>query len=103
MQVVSLVEARQEEAIRRILEHCGLWQGPPPRLPPARPPPVRRRPPPPREIQLLLAPDFAYEITGSGAEQDGLLPRGPQLVPDPDYLAECHREAEGQETVVRYD
>jgi len=34
MQVVSFIEARQEEVIRRILEYCGLWQGPPSRLPP---------------------------------------------------------------------
>jgi len=58
MQVVSFIEARQEEVIRRILEYCGLWQGPPSRLPPARPPPRggcqgggridRLRPRPPR-------------------------------------------------------
>jgi hypothetical protein len=37
MQVVSFIEARQEQVIRRILDHYGLWQRPPRRLPP-RPP-----------------------------------------------------------------
>ena len=54
MQVVSFIEARQEEVIRRILEYCGLWQGPPSRLPPARPPP--------REVQLVLDPEFIDEL-----------------------------------------
>jgi hypothetical protein len=64
MQVISFIEARQEEVIRRILEHCGLWQGPLPRLPPARPPPVPRRPRPPREVQLVLDPEFMGDVAG---------------------------------------
>jgi hypothetical protein len=34
MKVNSFVESRQDEVIRKILEHCGLWHDPPPRAPP---------------------------------------------------------------------
>jgi hypothetical protein len=34
MKIISFMEARQSEIIRKILTHCGLWQEPPPRAPP---------------------------------------------------------------------
>jgi hypothetical protein len=34
MKIVSFIEAGQGEVIRKILDHCGLWQDPPPRAPP---------------------------------------------------------------------
>jgi hypothetical protein len=36
MKIISFVEARQDEVIRKILEHCGLWHpgAPRPRAPP---------------------------------------------------------------------
>ena len=98
MQVVSFIEARQEEVIRRILEYCGLWQGPPSRLPPARPPPARRQRPPPREVQLVLDPEFIDELPTSGPS-----PPGRHLVPDRDHLADRHREADAREAAVSID
>jgi len=98
MRVISFIEARQEEVIRRILEHCGLWLGPLPGLPPTRPPPVQKRPPPPRDVQLVLDPEFAQEPAISGSS-----PPGRHMVLDPQYLAECHREKEAQQAVVLYD
>ena len=35
MKIVAVIEARQGEVIRKILEHCGLWHDPPPRAPPS--------------------------------------------------------------------
>ena len=34
MKIMALIEARQGDVIRKILEHCGLWHDPPPRAPP---------------------------------------------------------------------
>ena len=97
MQVVSFIEAHQEDVIRGILKHGGLWQGPLPRLPPARPPPTYKRPPP-REVQLVLDPEFTRELPGGG-----VAPAGRHIVLDPQYLAERPREAEAQQAVVLYD
>jgi ribosomal protein S27E len=36
MKIISFIEARQEDVIRKILEHCKLWEDPPPRAPPPR-------------------------------------------------------------------
>jgi len=33
MRIVAFIEARQQEVIRKILEHCGLWEDPPARSP----------------------------------------------------------------------
>ena len=42
MKIISFIEARQGEVIRKMLEDCGLWKAPPPRVPPkAVPPPSR--------------------------------------------------------------
>jgi hypothetical protein len=35
MKIISFIEARQDDVVREILDHCGLWQEPPPRAPPA--------------------------------------------------------------------
>jgi len=98
MRIVSFIEARQEEVIRRILEHCGLWHGPPHRLPPPRPPPQRRRRPPPCEVQLLLDPEFAVEPPPSSSREAGR-----HLVLESEYLAECHGDTGSQQQVVPYD
>ncbi|MBI4027536.1 MAG: transposase [Verrucomicrobia bacterium] len=40
MRIIAFIERRQEEVIRKILEHCGLWEenrGPPETAPPIRP------------------------------------------------------------------
>jgi hypothetical protein len=36
MKIIAFIEAHQHATIRKILEHCGLWQDPPPRAPPPR-------------------------------------------------------------------
>ena len=97
MRVIRFIEARQEEVIRRILQHCGLWQGPLPGLPPARPPPVQKRPPPPREVQLVLDPEFTPELRASGATP------GRHLVLDPECLAERQSQAEAQQVMLLYE
>jgi hypothetical protein len=35
MKILSFIEARQGDVIRKILQHCGLWQDPPSRSPPS--------------------------------------------------------------------
>jgi hypothetical protein len=98
MQVVSFIEARQEQVIRRILEHCGLWQGPPRQLPQPRPPPQRRRRPPPRDVQLVLDPEFVADPS-----QVRPSPAGRHLVLDPEYLTDRPRDAGTGQQVVPYD
>jgi len=55
MKIIAFIEARQEEVIRKILRHCGLWHDPPPRAPPK---PSSPSPPqgiaPPRDPGLTL-------------------------------------------------
>ena len=34
MKIIAFIEARQHEVLRKILEHCGLWQQPLSRGPP---------------------------------------------------------------------
>ena len=78
MKIIAFIEARQEEVIRTILEHCGLWD------PPARAPP--RAPPAP---------------AGSSRAAPGVLRRGPRLYRleeiDPEFLEHLHREAQAEE------
>ena len=75
MKNIAFIEAHQEEVIRQILQHCGLWH--PPTRPPPRAPPqsVARSRPAPAEPQ-----------------------RGPHLFKlegiDPDFLE--HREAQAE-------
>ena len=64
MKIIAFVEARegrQDEVIRKILEHCDLWRDPPPRAPPKPAAPSR---PVPWQAKLRLVhaveidPDF---------------------------------------------
>ena len=61
MKIISFIEARQDGVIRKILDHCGLWQEPPPRAPPG---PARSSHPDgqanssPREVSHEVDPDF---------------------------------------------
>jgi hypothetical protein len=41
MKVIGFIEARQGDVIRKILQHCGLWQDPPARSPPSGPCPLQ--------------------------------------------------------------
>ena len=34
MKIIAFIEAHQQAVIRKILQHCGLWQDPPSRGPP---------------------------------------------------------------------
>jgi hypothetical protein len=34
MKIIAFIEAHQSDIIRKILQHCGLWQDPPARSPP---------------------------------------------------------------------
>ena len=72
MKIVAFIEARQAEAIRKILEHCGLWHDPP--SPPGGAPPQAARPS--RSARLVPEPEpgiITYEI-------------------DADFLEHAHRE-----------
>ena len=69
MKIIAFIEARQEDVIRKILQHCGLWHDPPSRAPPqpvSTSQPVRPIP--------ALDPGFTREA-------------------DPDFLDHAHREA----------
>jgi hypothetical protein len=68
MKIISFIVARQEEVVRKILQHCGLWHDPPARAPPRPAPnsqPVRPTP--------ALDPGFTREA-------------------DLDFLDHIHRE-----------
>jgi len=41
MKIIAVIEARQGDVIRKILQHCGLWHDPPPRGPPGQSRPCR--------------------------------------------------------------
>lgn len=56
MKIISFIEARQGNVIRKILEHCGLWQDPPSRAPPR----LARSP---RSVRSMPETDFASGIT----------------------------------------
>lgn len=53
MRVIAFIERRQRDVIRKILEHCGLWEEPraPARAPPA---PVQT----PLELRYEADPDY---------------------------------------------
>ena len=68
MKIMSFIEARQGNVIRKILEHCGLRHDPPPRAPPRAP-------------QGPVRPSWPVR------------PREPGITPevDPDFLEHLHR------------
>jgi len=68
MKIIAFIEARQEEVIRKRLQHCGLWHDPPPRAP-ARPSPPSR----PSGLVPQRDPGFSVE-------------------PDPDFLEHARRQ-----------
>ncbi len=72
MKIIAFIEARQGEVIRKILEHCGLWQDPPARAPP-------QAPHPSRTARSIPEPDPAI---GSGITYEVA----------PDFLEHAHRE-----------
>jgi len=82
MKIIAFIEARQGHVVRQILEHCGLWQDPPP--PNANPPP--RSPPRPRRRSRrsgASAPRCPMPETDAGVSYEV----------DPEYLEHAHREA----------
>jgi hypothetical protein len=68
MKIIAFIEARQEEVIRKILQHCGLWHDPPPRAPPG--------------------------AARSSQAVRGIVERDPgfSAEPDPDFLEHARRE-----------
>ncbi len=56
MKVIAFIESRQEDVIRKILQHCGLWHDPPARAPPKPPPQLR-----PQSVIPQRNPGFAVE------------------------------------------
>ena len=56
MKIISFIEARQGQVVRKILEHCGLWQDPPSRAPP-------RAAHPFRSVRSIPESDGACDIT----------------------------------------
>ena len=54
MKIISFIQ--QEEVIRKILTHCGLWQDPPER-PPPRPAPALPPPEPVADVDAM--PDYS--------------------------------------------
>jgi len=70
MRIVSFIEARQEDLIRDILKHCGLWHDAPPRAP----------------------PKPANNPCSSAAVARGSSAAGNSVEIDPDYLEHLHHE-----------
>jgi hypothetical protein len=72
MKIIAFIEARQGDAIRKILQHCGLWHDPPARAPPkpSHPsPPVRSRDP---GFTTEVDPDFLEHIRREELDQPEL-------------------------------
>ena len=78
MKMVSLIEARQGDVIRKILEHCGLWHAPPN-------PPPRAPPEAPRASQ---AADLPVDSDFAGASGCGM---------DPEFREHLHRERQAEQ------
>lgn len=70
MKIISFIEARQGNVIRKKLEHSSLWQDPPARAPPR----LARSP---RSVRSMPETDFAAGIT---------------YEVDDDFLEHAHRE-----------
>jgi hypothetical protein len=77
MKIISFIEARQDDVIRKILEHCGLWRAPPPRGPP----PAAREP---------VGVSTSMEAT-ENVEVDG------------DFLEHLRRERQGEQMELRWE
>jgi hypothetical protein len=80
MRIIAFIEASQGSVIRKILEHCGLWNDPPARSPPRqapslKPPPAGKMPP-------------ANTLAGSDS--------GRTLDVDPDFLEHLRRERQDE-------
>ncbi len=79
MKIVALIGSRQQDILRKILEHCGLWQHPPSRGPPG---PTRSSHPgrqacnPDSRLNFEANPDFLEHARCEELEQ-------PQLPWDP--------------------
>jgi len=60
MEIISFIERDQRSVIKKILRHCGLWEGPVRTLANPRGPPTdsERALDEPRELQLVLDPEF---------------------------------------------
>jgi hypothetical protein len=56
MRIIAFIKRRQRDVIRKILEHCGLWEEPraPDAAPAATPPPVQA----PMELRYEADPDY---------------------------------------------
>jgi len=56
MRVIAFIERRQRDVIRKILEHCGLWEEPraPALVPASTPPPVQA----PLALRYEADPDY---------------------------------------------
>ena len=84
MKIIAFIEARQDDVIRKILQHCGLWH-PPTRPPPRAPPqPVSRSRPAPAEPQRGRRLFNLEEI-------------------DPDFLEHLHREAQAEQLDLHWE
>jgi hypothetical protein len=81
MTIIAFMEARQDEVIRKILEHCGLWRDPPPRR-------AARSP--------ARAANAAIGRLRSAASSDA-------VEMDPDYLEHRRREQEGAQLNLPWD
>ena len=61
MKIIAFIEARQQDVIRKILEHCGLWKDPPSRGPPKLSSPAhpgRRAVDPDSRLTYEVNPDY---------------------------------------------
>ena len=97
MRIISFIEARQGDIVRKILEHCGLWEDPvrgPPVLPfktnPAR---VAPEPDPDSRVTYLIDPDFLeYTRREQAGESAGSRRTELTYQSDPDFLEHIRRE-----------
>lgn len=83
MKIIAFIEARQGQVVRQILEHCGLWQDPPPpnaNAPPRSPPRPRRR-------------SRASGVAGASAGRCPMPDAGVTYEVAPEYLEHARREA----------
>ena len=75
MKIIAFVEARQGDVIRKILEHCGLWQDQPTRGPPQSAGPLDH----PKSEAPALGPESRVTYD-----------------PDPDFAEHLRREQQEQ-------